>query len=1830
MKLNSEKIQRFSIRKYSFGAASVAIAAFLMFGNAQVAQANETKTEAESQSGQSTNIPSKEDTRTSVVAESSVSISTYQANPATITSKDVATTPTSGEATEKTQEIAKDARISESETKSTRDAEVSTQASSVPASATPAKASEVKGQETSQAVSNPENKASLSVQTEAAQLTEQVKPANSNQLENVVPTLETNQEVLTNAGALATEGGRRRSRRSADAPTSTSYTEGTAVATPTMSDANGATVKNREFKVPPARDNNTIPTADVDFRLNPDNDRYTFVVTDLKNFNATYNTKYYYRMSKPYDNSNNVRIELIDGSTNTVVETKDITGPTTFTLGEKILKEKANNEAAYLKFTVTEEKDSSKETRTAIRGTWNVTNAEAVAKGFNGQRSALQLFDVINSANEGTTITDPQYYVPRVVEHTTKYYAVDKNADTYQSTRIDGTDTTTQSYKKTGNEVSLGTYTVRGLEGQIFTASNVRGFQGYQLYQTADETNKTGELRKTYVVGTRWFDVQNGQGGVKRLKEIVAEDGTVKVEIWTIKPEKASELATIKDDANKKLDTTDFIKVYEVTLPPGTDSAQIYPQDLGKKLTVDGYSEGSFEIKNESGNAGNVFAAKNLTVNGVLVANGNLFRLQNNLTKAPVVEYFYDKVDPTEVTLEVAKKLEGRAITNGEFSFKLKEESSTPTSVEQTKTNTGEKVTFDKITYTQAGTYTYKITEVAGKDTDVDYDAMEITATVEVTKNAKGNLEAKVTYKGTGGFAASEDDTEFNNYYVAPVTAQFDFSKALSGRTLKDGEFSFVLKDSNGTVLQTKKNDAQGKVSFDALSFTNTQVGTHKYTVEEVIPSEKEAGMTYDTMKAEVTVTVTKSGHTLAAVNTLPADTEFNNNFTPAATNAQFKFTKKLENGTLAADAFEFELLENGQVLQTKKNAADGSITFDAISYATEGTHTYTVREKSGSDTNIDYDDMIAEVKVVVTKDATTGLLNTTVTLPSDTEFNNYYVAPVDINLDFSKKLKGRELTAGEFSFVLKDSTGKVVQTVQNDATGKITFDKLSYQNGQEGVYNYTVEEVAGTDTTVTYDNMIAKIAITVTKNGHALATTVTYTNENGKDADGSATTGKEDKEFNNVVTPPEKPKFQPEKYVVSKEKYDITGNKLVDDDSELTDKYEDTNKDPYADKSDNNEAENINTKTVKHGEKIVYQVWLDTTKFDTENKQNITAVEISDRYDADKLTVNAADIKAYDSVTGEDVTAKFDITVENSVIKAVSKTIFTSKSLGDAENTKVIDTTQFAFGRYYKFDIPATVKDTVKGGSDIENTASQVVHQYDATKKTVTPSDRPTEKRVNNVPISVEFNFTKKLEGRELKAGEFSFRLKDEQGNVLETVSNDAFGNVKFSAIEYKKGQEGTYTYTVEEVKGTDATVSYDTMKAVVTVEVRHDGTAKALITNVTDPADKEFNNKVTPPEEPKFQPEKYVVNKEKFDITGDKLLDDDKELKDKVADTNANPYADKSDNNEAENLNTKTLRKGDKVYYQVWLDTRNFTEAHNIQSIGVTDKYDSENLDVNVADIKAYDSVTGEDVTAKFDITLVNGVITATSKSDFTKSLGDAENTQVIDTAKLAFGRYYKFEIPATIKESAKDGVDIENTASQVVHQYDATKKTVTPSDRPTEKRVVNIPVKVEFNFTKKLEGRTLKVGEFTFVLKDADGKVIETVSNDADGKIKFSALEYKKGQEGTYTYTVEEVKGTEAGIEYDKMVAQIKIIVAKDGKALVVSSQLPEDMEFNNIVTPPTPSTPPTPPTPPTPLTATPKSELPNTGTADSSATIALGVMAAVAGLGLMAKRRREDEI
>ena len=1577
------------------------------------------------------------------------------------------------------------------------------------------------------------------------------------------------------------------------------------------------------------------------------------------------------------------------------------------------------------------------------------------------------------------------------------------------------------------------------MEGQNFTASGERQFKRteslgynvtkettYKLYQTANPDSTSGYVSRPYTVGTRFMDAD--RYGIKRIKEVVGEDGSVVIRIYLLDPRQQSKRSdgSLSTDGYMLIAETKPIKPAEWNSqelvvkksPLYTIAHTVTDPKTGAKTNYPNGKEVPFDFQKSAGYTpyhtvfvpflgdGIGYGITNAQLERGVYGSGTNVDLLNTLTPYEQPIYYYDKTETIKVKPEVEKQLEGRVLVNGEFSFKIKENSSSP-GVEETVTNKDGKATFSELSYTKEGTYTYTITELAGRDKDVDYDAMEVTMTVKVTKDAHGDLQATVKYSGTGGFASSADDKVFNNYVVAPVKTKFDFTKALAGRTLKDGEFSFQLKDANGTVLQTKTNNANGVIAFDDLTFTNAQVGTHKYTVEEVQGSEagmqydpmkaevtitvtkeghvlkatntlpadtefnntftpspvkvnlefdkslsngnlnagdfsftltgdnnvnetvtnkangkinfselsfdqvgvynytvkevkgdkadvdydemiigvkvtvtkdaatgllsaktemtstggeatgaddktfnnhvvapvtaqfdfskalagrelkdgefsfvlkdkdgkvlqtkqndasgrvrfnaltftnaqvgdhkytveevqgSEAGMTYDPMKANVTVTVTKSGHALAAVTTLPTDTVFNNTYTPSPASAQFRFTKKLEGKTLQGDDFEFELLENGNVIQTKKNVADGSITFDAISYATEGVHTYTVREKAGNDTNIDYDAMNATVTVTVTKDATTGLLNAAVTLPTDTEFNNYVVPPVPVNVNFTKALAGRALVAGEFTFEMKDENGVVVATGTNDEHGVVTFNQLpKVTNAQVGkVIKYTVSEKvpANKEFGVTYDNMVAEVSVSVVKNAttHALQAVVTYPGG--------------DTEFNNTVTPPTTPEFQPEKFVVSKEKYDITGNKLMDDDDELTNEYTETNADPYVDKTNNNEPENLNTKTVKRGSKLVYQVWLDTTKFTEAN--NIQYVGVSDTYDADKLDVNAADIKAYDSVTGAEVTNKFDIKVENGTITATSKDEF----IKDKVNAPVIDTTKFELGRYYKFDIPATVKESVKAGADIENTANQTVHVYNPVSKTVEKPEKPTQKRVNSVPVPVEMNFTKRLEGRELQAKEFEFVLKKD-GVEVERVKNDAAGKIVFKTLEFGRDDLGkTYNYTVEETPGTDATVKYDTMVATVKVVVSHDGTAKAIVANVTDAADKEFNNTVTPPEEPKFQPEKYVVSKEKYDITGDKLVDDDRELADKYADTNANPYADDASNNEAENLNTKAVERGSKLVYQVWLDTTKFDVANkdNIQTVGISDNYDEAKLNLNAADIKAYDSVTGAEVTDKFDITVNNGVITANLKAGFTKSLGDAENTQVIDTTKFEFGRYYKFDIPTTVKDDVVAGADIENTAAQVVNYYNPTTKKVEKPEKPTEKRVNNVPISVEFNFTKKLEGRALKANEFTFELKDSDNVVIATATNDADGNFKFTpvdytnkagktvtALKYQKGQEGTYTYTVTEVKGTDSTVTYDTMAAVVTVKVSHDGtaKALITNVTEPADKEFNNRVTPPT---------------------------------------------------------
>ena len=429
--------------------------------------------------------------------------------------------------------------------------------------------------------------------------------------------------------------------------------------------------------------------------------------------------------------------------------------------------------------------------------------------------------------------------------------------------------------------------------------------------------------------------------------------------------------------------------------------------------------------------------------------------------------------------LELAKELAGRALKDKEFTFKLVDMTDNKmVDLGETTNDASGKIVFSNLVLNQPGTYHYRVTEVPGNDSDVVYDKLQADVTVQVareTTDGREKLVAKVVYP---------DDVIFNNKLVTPAKAKITFGKELTKagvkQDLKADQFQFVLKDRFGKVLETVGNTADGQVAFSELTFN--KVGTYNYTVEEL--TGKDDSIVYDSMKAAVSITVTRDGDALVSTVVNPKDTIFNNKFvTPAKATIQFskELTKAGVNQTLTANEFQFVLKDSaGHIVETVGNTADGRVAFSELHFDKAGTYTYTVEEVKGTNEDIIYDGMKATVWITVTRDG--DALVSTVANPKDTVFNNYVkdVQPAKAKFELTKVLTGRNLKDGEFSFVLKDDKGNVIQTVTNNAQGNISFENIVYD--KPGVYYYTVEEVKGNEADVVYDNMVAKFQVTVTK----------------------------------------------------------------------------------------------------------------------------------------------------------------------------------------------------------------------------------------------------------------------------------------------------------------------------------------------------------------------------------------------------------------------------------------------------------------------------------------------------------------------------------------------------------------------------------------------------------------------------------------------------------------------------------------------------------------------------------------------------------------------------
>ena len=361
-----------------------------------------------------------------------------------------------------------------------------------------------------------------------------------------------------------------------------------------------------------------------------------------------------------------------------------------------------------------------------------------------------------------------------------------------------------------------------------------------------------------------------------------------------------------------------------------------------------------------------------------------------------------------------------------------------------------------------------------------------ITAPVDnTTKKAFNNVKITTSTENfdVEGFAPLTT-TEGIGTGSRSADVTFEVSKQLNGRDLKAEQFSFQLLDPNGTVIETVKNDQDGKIKFKTVKFST--VGDYKYQIKEV--NDQKPGYSYDekTINAEVTVTDVY-GEKFASVKY--DNKVFVNTYSAKPAQASITAKKVLTGKTLEADKYEFELKEGNTVVGTAKNTADGSVNFSVINYDATGTHTYTITEKAGSEAGVAYDKSSHTVTVEVV-DNGQGQLTATVTGNNPTFKNTYTASPAKATVEAKKVLNGKELEADKYEFELKEGN-KLVGTTKNTAGGSVSFPEISYTKA--GTYHYTMTEKAGNEPGITYDNNSYEVTVEVEDNGQGqLKATVT------------------------------------------------------------------------------------------------------------------------------------------------------------------------------------------------------------------------------------------------------------------------------------------------------------------------------------------------------------------------------------------------------------------------------------------------------------------------------------------------------------------------------------------------------------------------------------------------------------------------------------------------------------------------------------------------------------------------------------------------------------------
>ena len=660
------------------------------------------------------------------------------------------------------------------------------------------------------------------------------------------------------------------------------------------------------------------------------------------------------------------------------------------------------------------------------------------------------------------------------------------------------------------------------------------------------------------------------------------------------------------------------------------------------------------------------------------------------------------------------------------------------------------------------------------------------------------------TTDGIGGGAKSDE-------------VAIEVTKKLEGKALEKDAFSFQLLDDKGNVLQTVKNDENGKVKFEAIKYK--EAGTFKYTIKEV--NDNKPGYTYDANVLKATVTVEDVlGEKLASVKFEDSKKEFTNSYAAKEAKLQLEATKVLNGKAIEAGQFEFELKENGAVLHTVSNDANGKIQFPELKFTQEETRTFTISEKAGDVAGVEYDPNAYEVKVVV-KDNGQGQLVATPDTKNITFTNVYKAEPAKKTITAKKVLNGKELEAGKYEFELKKGE-EVVDTATNAADGTVTFKEIEFKTA--GDYTYTISEKAGSEKGVTYDESTHKVTVNVTDNGQGqLVATVPDNNPTFTNTYKAATT---------TAT--------------------ITATKVLEGKALEADKYE---------------------FELKEGDKVVATaknaadgtVTFPVISYDAADNHTYTISEKAGSekgvtYDTAKHKVTVAVV---DNGAGELVATVTDNnpTFTNTYKAAETKATITAK--------KVLNGKELEAGKYeFELKKGEEVVDTATNAADgtvtfkeiefktagdytytiSEKAGSEKGVTYDESthKVTVNVTDNGQGQLVATVPdnnptftntykaatTTATITATKVLEGKALEADKYEFELK-EGDKVVATAKNAADGTVTFPVISYDAADN--HTYTISEKAGSEKGVTYDTAKHEVKVAVTDNGQGQ-LVATVTD----------------------------------------------------------------------------------------------------------------------------------------------------------------------------------------------------------------------------------------------------------------------------------------------------------------------------------------------------------------------------------------------------------